>query len=44
MYKLYCIKLRVMEPEKQDPGRPTATTGHGHDHHGHKSGLTSKSE
>lgn len=35
MYKLYSIKLRVIEPEKQAPARPTATTGHGHGHHVH---------
>lgn len=29
---MYARKLHVKRPEKQDPGRPLAMTGHGHGH------------
>ncbi|MBT9149482.1 MAG: hypothetical protein DDT28_00912 [Dehalococcoidia bacterium] len=30
---MLALKLKVIRPEKQDPGQPVAMTGHGHGHY-----------
>lgn len=34
---MLALKVKVITPERQDPGQPVAMTGHGHGHHVHAS-------